>query len=93
MEYPSGGAGAASAFQYGTQAIPNGKPVTFLSFDKGSYRYVVYAGDAQHQGILVEQRGKRIADLRCQSDAMASFDPAAWLRMGLAQDGRGLQLP
>lgn len=93
MEYPSAGASAAAAFQYGTQAVPDGKPVTFLSFDKGSYRYVVYAGDAQHQGIVVEQRGKRIADLRCQSDAVASFDPSAWQRMGLAQDSRGLQLP
>lgn len=73
--------------------MPDGKPVTFLSFDKGSYRYVFYAGDAQHQGIVVEQRGKCIADLRCQSDAVASFDPSAWQRMGLAQDSRGLQLP
>lgn len=92
MEYPSAGASAAAAFQYGTQPV-DGKPVTFLSFDKGSYRYVVYAGGVQHQGIVVEQRGKRIADLRCQGEAMASFDPAAWQRMGLAQDSRGLQLP
>ncbi len=93
MEYPNAGASAGAAFQYGAQAMPDGKPVPFLSFDKGNYRYVVYAGGVQRQGVVVEQQGKRIADLRCQGDAMAAFDPAAWQRMGITQDGRGLQLP
>lgn len=93
MVYPSAEVSATAAFQYGSQDAPDGKQVTFLSFDKGDYRYVVYAGEAQRQGIVVEQRGKRIASLRCQSDTMAAFDLAALQRMGLAQDGRGLQLP
>ncbi len=93
MEYPNAGAAAGAAFQYGAQTTSDGKPIPFLSFDKGNYRYVIYAGGVQRQGIVVEQQGKRIADLRCQSDAMAAFDPAAWQRMRIAQDGRGLQLP
>lgn len=92
MEYPNAGA-AVGAFQFGSQTTPDGKPVPFLSFDKGNYRYVIYAGGVQRQGIVVEQQGKRIADLRCQGDAMAAFDPAAWQRMEIAQDGRRLQLP
>jgi len=93
MEYPNAGAAAGAAFQFGAQTTPDGKPVPYLSFDKGNYRYVIYAGGVQRQGIVVEQQGKRIADLRCQGDAMAAFDPAAWQRMGIAQDVRGLQLP
>lgn len=93
MEYPNAGATAGAAFQFGAQTTPDGKPVPFLSFDKGNYRYVIYAGGVQRQGIVVEQHGKRVADLRCQGDAMAAFDLAAWQRMGIAQDGRGLQLP
>ena len=94
MEYPSGGAGAASAFQRGSQLGQDGTAVNFLSFDKGNYRYVVYAGDGDNglKGVLVEQGGKRIADLRCQSDAMSRFDPALLQKMGLSLDSRTLQL-
>ena len=95
MEYPSGGAGAASAFQRGSQLGQDGAAVNFLSFDKGNYRYVVYAGDGENgrKGVVVEQSGKRIADLRCQSDAMSRIDPAQLQKMGLSVDGRGLSLP
>jgi hypothetical protein len=69
--------------------------VNFLSFDKGNYRYVVHASDAENgrRGVVVEQGGKRIADLRCQSDAMSRIDPAQLQKMGLSVDGRGLSLP
>ncbi|CAN7684640.1 hypothetical protein [Acidovorax sp. LjRoot117] len=96
MEYPSAGAAAAAAFQHGAQTAPDGGPVSFVSFDKGNYRYVVYAGeggDSPRRGILVEQGGKRIADLRCQSNAMSSFSAAQFQKMGLSQDSRGLSLP
>lgn len=96
MEYPSAGAAAARAFQHGAQTAPDGRPVSFVSFDKGNYRYVVYAGeggDSPCRGILVEHSGKRIADLRCQSDAMSSFSAAQFQKLGLSQDSRGLSLP
>lgn len=95
MEYPSGSAGAASAFQRGSQVVQEGAAVNFLSFDKGNYRYVVYAGDGENgrRGVVVEQGGKRIADLRCQSDAMSRIDPAQLQKMGLSLDERGLSLP
>ena len=94
MEYPSGGAGAASAFQRGSQLGQDGAAVNFLSFDKGNYRYVVYAGDGENgrKGVVVEQGGKRIADLRCQGDGMSRIDPAQLQKMGLSIDSRTLPL-
>ena len=95
MEYPSAGTGAASAFQRGSQVGQDGAAVNFLSFDKGNYRYVVYAGDGENgrKGVVVEQSGKRIADLRCQGGGMSRIDPAQLQKMGLSLDGRGLSLP
>ena len=94
MEYPSAGTGAASAFQRGSQLGQDGTAVNFLSFDRGNYRYVVYAGDGENgrKGVLVEQGGKRIADLRCQGDAVSRFDPAQLQKMGLSVDSRTLPL-
>ena len=94
MEYPSAGTGAASAFQRGSQLGQDGTAVNFLSFDRGNYRYVVYAGDGENgrKGVMVEQGGKRIADLRCQGDAMSRFDPAQLQKMGLSIDSRTLSL-
>jgi len=94
MEYPSGGAGAASAFQRGSLVGQDGAAVNFLSFDKGNYRYVVYAGGGENgrKGVLVEQGGKRLADLRCQSDAMSRIEPAQLQKMGLSIDSRTLPL-
>ena len=60
----------------------------------GNCRYVLYADDDENErkGVLVEQSGKRIDDLRCQSDAMSRLDPAQLQKMGLSLDSRGLQL-
>ena len=95
MEYPSAGTGAASAFQRGSQVAQDGTAVSFLSFDKGNYRYVVYAGDGENgrKGVVVEQSGKRIADLRCQSDAMSAISAKELDRYGMRADSRPLQLP
>jgi hypothetical protein len=95
MEYPSGSAGAASAFQRGSQLGQDGTAVNFLSFDKGNYRYVVYAGDGENgrKGVVVEQSGKRIADLRCQSDAMSAIGAKELDRYWMRVDSRPLQLP
>ena len=95
MEYPSGSAGAASAFQRGSQLGQDGTAVNFLSFDKGNYRYVVYAGDGENgrKGVVVEQSGKRIADLRCQGDAMSAISAKELDRYGMRADSRPLQLP
>jgi len=95
MEYPIAGTGAASAFQRGSQVGQDGAAVNFLSFDKGNYRYVVYAGDGENgrKGVVVEQSGKRIADLRCQSDAMSAISAKELDRYGMRVDSRPLQLP
>lgn len=45
------------------------------------------------QGVLVEQNGKRIANLNCQADRLSELDTAKLQRMGLSQDLRPLMLP
>ena len=95
MEYPIAGTSAASAFQRGSQLGQDGTAVNFLSFDKGNYRYVVYASDGENgrKGVMVEQSGKRIADLRCQGDAMSAISAKELDRYGMRADSRPLQLP
>ena len=95
MEYPSAETGAASAFQRGSQLGQDGTAVNFLSFDKGNFRYVVYATDGENErkGVVVEQSGKRIADLRCQTDAMSAISAKELDRYGMRVDSRPLQLP
>lgn len=65
------------------------------SFDKGNYCYVVHAGGGENgrKGVVVEQGGKRLADLRCQSDAMSAIGAKELDRYGMRVDSRPLQLP
>ena len=42
---------------------------------------------------MVEQSGKRIADLRCLSDAMSAISAKELDRYGMLVDSRPLQLP
>jgi hypothetical protein len=82
-----------TAFKQGTHTGANGQSLPFVSFDKGNYRYAVYGTSATMQGILVEQNGKRIANLNCQADRLSELDTAKLQRMGLSQDLRPLMLP
>lgn len=93
MVYPANAAAASTAFQQGTHAGANGQSLPFLSFDKGNYRYAVYGTSATMQGVLVEQNGKRVANLNCQADRLSELDTAKLQRMGLSQDLRPLMLP
>jgi hypothetical protein len=74
---------------------PNGQTLPFMSFDKGNYRYAVYGTTTTMQGILVEQNGKRIANLNCQEDRLSEMGTAWFQRLylGLDRDKRPLQLP
>ena len=91
MVYPANT--ASTAFKPGTHTSANGQTLPFMSFDKGNYRYVVYGTTTTMQGILVEQNGKRIANLNCQADRLSELDTAKLQRMGLSQDLRPLMLP
>lgn len=93
MVYPANAAAASTAFKQGTHAGANGQSLPFVSFDKGNYRYAVYGASATMQGVLVEQNGKRIANLNCQADRLSELDTAKLQRMGLSQDLRPLMLP
>ncbi|WP_233210226.1 hypothetical protein [Comamonas sp. 26] len=94
MVYPASATVVAStAFKQGTHAGANGLPLLFVSFDKGNYRYAVYGSMTTVQGIVVEQNGKRIADLRCQADRMSELGTSELQSLGLGQDQRPLLLP
>ena len=93
MVYPGNTAVTNTAFKQGTHTGANGQPLPFVSFDKGNYRYAVYGTSATMQGILVEQNGKRIADLRCQTDRLSEVGMPKLQSLNLGQDTRSLQLP
>ena len=93
MVYPANAAATSTAFKQGSHIGGNGQSLPFVSFDKGGYRYAVYGGTSTTQGILVEQNGKRVASLNCQTDRLSELDTAKLQRMGLSQDLRPLMLP
>lgn len=92
MLYPASATAASPAFKQGTQVGANGQAVPYVSFDKGIYRYAVYGSTTTAQGILVEQNGKRIADLRCQADRLSELGTSNLQSLGLVQDQRPLLL-
>ena len=95
MVYPANAEVARTAFKPGEHATANGQTLPFMSFDKGNYRYAVYGTTTTMQGILVEQNGKRIANLSCQADRLSELGTAWFQRLytGLDRDKRPLQLP
>ena len=93
MVYPVNAATTSTAFKQGTHTGANGQPLPFVSFDKGNYRYAMYGNTATAQGILVEQNGKRIANLRCQADRLSELGMSKLQSLNLGQDTRSLQLP
>ncbi|MDH0373518.1 hypothetical protein N7340_17360 [Comamonas aquatica] len=95
MVYPTHAAAASTAFKPGEYVSSNGQTLPFMSFDKGSFRYAVYGTTTTMQGILVEQNGKRIANLNCQEDRLSEMGTAWFQRLylGLDRDKRPLQLP
>ena len=95
MVYPAHAAAASIAFKPGEHASSNGQALPFMSFDKGNYRYAVYGTTTTMQGILVEQNGKRIANLSCQADRISELETAWFQRlyMGVDRDKRSLSLP
>ena len=93
MVYPANAAAASTVFKQGVYTGPNGLSMPFVSFDKGNYRYTLYGITSTAQGISVEQNGKRIADLRCQTDRLSEVGMPKLQSLNLGQDTRPLQLP
>lgn len=93
MVYPANAATASTAFKQGTHTGSTEQALPYVSFDKGNYRYVVYGRTTTEQGILVEQSGKRIADLHCQGERLSELGMSKMQSLSLNQDTRPLQLP
>ncbi|MDE1557006.1 MULTISPECIES: hypothetical protein [Comamonas] len=93
MVYPANAATASTAFKQGSHTGSTEQALPYVSFDKGNYRYVVYGRTTTEQGILVEQSGKRIADLHCQGERLSELGMSKMQSLSLNQDTRPLQLP
>lgn len=93
MVYPANAAAASTLFKQGVYTGTDGQSMPFVSFDKGNYRYTLYGSTSTAQGISVEQNGKRIADLRCQTDRLSEVGMPKLQSLNLGQDTRPLQLP
>ena len=94
MTYPNPPQHPNVAFKVGLLRFTGDKTLSFLSFDKGSYRYVIYAADGKafyDKGVAVEQGGKKVASLKCQGDAEVNWDAIENAR--IANDTRGFAVP
>jgi hypothetical protein len=96
MTYPEGAEQPKAAYKYGTMRFSGDRAASFISFDKGNFRYVVYGAegkDLYKHGVAVEQSGKRIASLACQGDVAYDWDPKVFDEIGVDKDSRGFDLP
>lgn len=94
MVFPETAGSARTHFRGGAQRLAGDDRASFVSFDKGPFRYVVYRADGAGQrrsGVVVEQSGKRIATLTCTGGVRGDW--TAVTRAGLPNDTRGLDLP
>lgn len=93
MVYPEQSTAAAS-FMSGSQQFSGDKSMVFASFDKGAIRYVLYSAVGKgldKAGVVVEQAGKRIANLVCTSSPAGDWSMV--IDAGLPTDSRGFDLP
>lgn len=63
----------------------------FIRFAKGATRHVVYAGEGRgwaKEGVVVEQNGKRVADLPCKGQSAGDLSVS-----GLPDDAEGFDIP
>jgi hypothetical protein len=94
MTHPPYPTAAKSAFKRGSESYTGDKSMSYLSFDKGDFRYIAYSANGKafdKAGVAVEQGGKRIANLVCTADLidrLGEVDGA-----GIPTDSRSFALP
>lgn len=69
----------------------------FLRFLKSPYAYTVYTaigrGWGEKAGVAVEQDGRPLANLACESEVQSEVGPDLFRRAGLADEPEAFQLP
>jgi hypothetical protein len=96
MTYPDGDPPPKAAYKYGAMQFSGDRAASFISFDKGNFRYVIYGAegkDLYKHGVAVEQSGKRIASLACRGDVAHDWDSKVLEEIGVEKDARGFDLP
>jgi hypothetical protein len=94
MTHPANASAAKTAFKFGSEAFMPGQSMSYLTFDKGDIRYVVYSAlgkGLDKSGVVVEQGGKRIANLVCTAELIDRLD--ALDSAGIPTDSRSFALP
>jgi hypothetical protein len=96
MTYPEAAQHPKAVYKYGTMQFSGDRAASFISFDKGNFRYVIYGAegkDLYKHGVAVEQGGKRIANLVCQGDVADYWDPKLLDEIGVEKETRVFDLP
>ena len=94
MVYPEQSTVAKTVFKGGSQTFAGDKSMVFLSFDKGALRYVIYSAEGKgldKAGVVVEQAGKRVANLACTNAVIGEW--SSIVGAGLPTDSRGFEMP
>ncbi|MBL0089749.1 MAG: hypothetical protein IPP44_24950 [Ideonella sp.] len=95
MTYPDSAVPARQAFKIGNNTYVGGD-ATFLTFQKGEFRYVVFSGSGKgwtKEGVIVQKAGKQIADLRCNGSADTVLQTSEAPSKGFAVDSTPFELP
>jgi hypothetical protein len=94
--YPVEGAEWRPLTHAGTWVFSGGGGA-WLSFVNPPYRYVVYTavgqGWSNKAGVVVERKGRRIANRRCKGAAISTLGPALIERAGVVDEGDAFSLP
>jgi hypothetical protein len=82
-------AGARDAVRGGVLAYSGGGGA-YLAFANRDHRYVVYTGIGrgwgEKAGVIVERGGRRLASLRCSTEARSEIGPELFAAAGIAVD-------
>jgi hypothetical protein len=92
MVYPANAAAASTAFKQARTLAPMAGTALCI-VRQGQLPLCRVWPDNHQQGILVEQSGKRIADLHCQGERLSELGMSKMQSLSLNQDTRPLQLP
>jgi hypothetical protein len=96
LAYPPAGGDWRAVTRSGTLAFSGGGGA-FLAFERPPYRYVVYTAIGQgwgsKAGVVVEKSGKRIANLKCATEARSELGPDLFSSAGIAPFEDSFELP
>lgn len=96
LSHPPAGADWRAVTRGGTLTYSGGGGA-WLAFTNAPYRYIVYSavgkGWGSKAGVVVENGGRRIANLACKGKAMSELGPDLFSMAGVQDVEGGFELP